>query len=356
MPDIVGSLNPPRQSSPPSSPMLGQMYADTDDNTLYWWNGSIWVAAKSGSTEYALRTATGSIISVPTGTTNYTLLPLGTAIKSPDADVCFVVNGDGTITVTQAGWYVVSARMGFDSGFATNVGVKAAFMYNAADATPNPVTSANAYGAAQELGANSAGAAQHSISSVLQFPTAPARTGCCALHRDSAARNMSSVFFSIARIGAGPQGNPGSQGPSGAAGPGVAAGGSAGQVLVKNSGADYDTVWQAPVAKTFRTGHTWLISGAVVAATLPPIFIPEVGAQATTLVSVRAQILSGTNVTAQMQRNGSNLGSAITVTPTPGSTVFSQVMADLDRLGLTLSSPTGSPADLTVTAILEHVV
>lgn len=108
--------------------------------------------------------------------------------------------------------------------------------------------------------------------------------------------------------------------------------------------------------KTFRTGHSWLIAGAIAAATLPPIFIPEVGGQTTTLVAVRTQILSGTNVTAQMQHNGSNLGSAITVTTTEGSTAFAQVISDLDRLGLALSSPTGSPADLTITAVLEHVV
>ena len=108
--------------------------------------------------------------------------------------------------------------------------------------------------------------------------------------------------------------------------------------------------------KTFYTGHTWLIAGAVSAAILPPIFVPEASGQVATLISVRAQILSGTNVTVQMQRNGTNLGSAITVTTTAGSTSFSQAITDLDRLGLVLSAPTGSPADLSITAILEHIV
>jgi hypothetical protein len=44
----------------------------------------------------------------------------------------------------------------------------------------------------------------------------------------------------------GPQGNPGSPGATGAAGPGVPAGGASGQLLAKNSAADYDTLWVPP--------------------------------------------------------------------------------------------------------------
>ena len=44
----------------------------------------------------------------------------------------------------------------------------------------------------------------------------------------------------------GPEGPAGAAGTGGAAGPGVAAGGTAGQVLTKDSGTDYDTSWQAP--------------------------------------------------------------------------------------------------------------
>ena len=62
----------------------------------------------------------------------------------------------------------------------------------------------------------------------------------------------------------GPQGIQGLQGPTGAtgpAGPGVAAGGTAGQVLVKASGTDYDTAWAA-VTSALLTG---LASGSAVA-------------------------------------------------------------------------------------------
>ena len=120
------------------------------------------------------------------------------------------------------------------------------------------------------------------------------------------------------------------------------------------------TAWISARAavKTLRTGNTWAVSGALAAGALPAIFVPEAtsAGQAATLVAVRAAIGSGTSIVAQMLLNGSNLGSAITVTPTAASTAFSQAITDLDRLGVSLSAPTGSPADLSLTAIFEHVV
>ena len=44
MPEIVGSLKPPRLASAPASPGLGQMYYDTALNQLLYWNGTTWVA------------------------------------------------------------------------------------------------------------------------------------------------------------------------------------------------------------------------------------------------------------------------------------------------------------------------
>lgn len=57
----------------------------------------------------------------------------------------------------------------------------------------------------------------------------------------------------------GPQGEPGKDGETGAtgpAGPGVATGGTAGQVLTKKSGTDYDTEWQDPSGGSVSVGDS----------------------------------------------------------------------------------------------------
>ena len=110
------------------------------------------------------------------------------------------------------------------------------------------------------------------------------------------------------------------------------------------------------VRSTFREGHTWGLVGDVSALTiLPSLFIPLTGTQAATLVSIRTKIGSGTSVGVQVKRNGSNVGSVITVTTATATTSLGNVaLSDGDELTLVLSSPVGTPSHLGATLILEH--
>lgn len=45
MPEFPGRLRTPRLPSAPATPAVGEMYYNTAANTLYWWNGTLWVTA-----------------------------------------------------------------------------------------------------------------------------------------------------------------------------------------------------------------------------------------------------------------------------------------------------------------------
>lgn len=110
------------------------------------------------------------------------------------------------------------------------------------------------------------------------------------------------------------------------------------------------------ITRPFQLGHTWGLVGDVsLLTTLPSIFIPFNATQAAVLVSVRTKLASGTSVGVQIKRNGSNVGSVITVTPTAATTSLGNVaLAANDELTLVLSAPVGTPTHLTVTVIVEH--
>jgi hypothetical protein len=105
-------------------------------------------------------------------------------------------------------------------------------------------------------------------------------------------------------------------------------------------------------ARIFHADRTWAIQGTVDAAVLPGIFLTE----PYTLIGARTKLGSGTSITAQVQRNGANLGSPITVTPASATQVFSQAMAVDDELGLVLSAPVGNPSNLSITLILQLTI
>jgi len=60
MPEIPGSLKPPRLSAAPGSPVLGQMYYDTTSSQLKWWNGSAWIVAAAGGATATIQFGSGA--------------------------------------------------------------------------------------------------------------------------------------------------------------------------------------------------------------------------------------------------------------------------------------------------------
>ena len=123
---------------------------------------------------------------------------------------------------------------------------------------------------------------------------------------------------------------------------------------------DTDAPTPAPlVTRTMRTGQSYVIGSTLTAGqVIPSIFVPILSASQTTkIIGARHKIVSGTSIVAQLQRNGSNIGTAMTITPTKATTTFTEVvLADGDEIGLVLSSPVGTPMHLSLTVMFEHTV
>ena len=110
-----------------------------------------------------------------------------------------------------------------------------------------------------------------------------------------------------------------------------------------------------PAVNPYQIGQTWGIGGFLTAGIYSPvIFIPKRSNQSITVVGARAMTNTGTSIGVQLLRNGSSLGTVMTVSPTPASIALSQALADGDRLGIVTSAPVGNVADLSYTVFLEH--
>ena len=121
--------------------------------------------------------------------------------------------------------------------------------------------------------------------------------------------------------------------------------------IVKQSGPKGDIGSLNP----YRIGQTWGIGGVLTASMiLPNIFVPVRANQSVKIVGARATLTTGTSIGIVLTRNGSAVGSTMTVTTFASSVTLNQALADGDRLQLTTSAPVGSPSDLSYTVYLEH--
>jgi hypothetical protein len=84
--------------------------------------------------------------------------------------------------------------------------------------------------------------------------------------------------------------------------------------------------------------------------------LPETATQTSTIVQLVGKIESGTSIDVQVRLNGTNVGTAKTVTSTKQTFTLSQAVSNGDALDLTLANPVGSPKDLGATLVLESVV
>ena len=115
--------------------------------------------------------------------------------------------------------------------------------------------------------------------------------------------------------------------------------------------------------RTMRTGQSYVVGGALAAGmVIPSFFVPVFSAagnpQTTKIISVLAKIASGTSIIANVLKNGAAQSPSPYVTTTKGTTTFSPAItiADGDEIGLALSGPVGSPANLSLTIVFEHTV
>ena len=122
------------------------------------------------------------------------------------------------------------------------------------------------------------------------------------------------TYYAAHPAPAGPQGDPGApggSGPQGDPGVGVPAGGSAGQVLTKVDGSDYNTAWTAAAGQGGRQDIAFPFSGTLVVASGAFFWYTPAQSIRITRLSITLGVLGtgGGTVTAALLVNGSSVGS-----------------------------------------------
>ena len=415
MPEFTGRLRTPRLASAPSTPVAGEMYYDTTTSTLYWWNGTAWVSASGGGASDATTGAKG-IVQLAGDLAGTAASPQIAAGVITDTEVAAAnKNGaSGTPSMRTTTMAVAGAAMPGDTDLGAisrllpaqeNIRANGKLIVNVLDptgaqdaATKNYVDSvAQGLDAKQSVKAATTtnitlsgtqtidGISCNSGNRVLvKNQTTPSQNGLYSVSTGAWTRlpeadfgsELASAFVFVeqgtvqadtgwvctadaaAIIGTDPM--PWTQ-FSGAGG-----GGGAAEVYVSASAPSPrvgETIWidtdadPPPSSLTFRTGQTWVVGGALSAGqVIPPFFVPVIAGQASKIIGSRSKLGSGTSIGYQLTRNGSNVGTSEVATTTASTETFTPVtVADDDEIGVALSSPSGSPANLSLTVYLEHL-
>lgn len=129
-------------------------------------------------------------------------------------------------------------------------------------------------------------------------------------------------------------------------------------VAAKLKGRQSGSTFNLVSSGTFRTTHTFAISGSVGNLTLPKAFLDLATDQTAMIVGAYAQTTSGT-VTVNVRKNGSGIAgiSSIAATSSSGLVAASSPPAVTtgDRIDVVTTSAT-SCVDLSVSVVVEHVV
>lgn len=112
-------------------------------------------------------------------------------------------------------------------------------------------------------------------------------------------------------------------------------------------------------SKGIRLPSTYAVGGAVDnTITLPGFFVSMLAGQTASLAKVSYGLGSGTSMTFTVTKNGAPITSLtnLSATTTSTSTTSGQALADGDKLGVTLSTATGTPTDLSITIFVDYSI
>lgn len=124
-------------------------------------------------------------------------------------------------------------------------------------------------------------------------------------------------------------------------------------------GLDSTAFMLATATKSVLLTHTFTITGEVKVASgdtsfIPGFFVPIPTGKSARFLGGRSKLNSGTSVTFDIRRNGSNISAVNGATTT--ATTFSNnvVLADQDLLSLVVTAVSGTPKNLSLSVYVEY--